>query len=79
VPVATDAVLQMDVFAASPRRGISRSPKRQVGVAQGDRPLIGVRLGIDGANRRPISYETIKVRTSLPIDVSLQTESLTVV
>jgi cysteine protease ATG4 len=68
VSVATDGVLfQTDVFAASNGRGISRSPKRQVGVAWGDRPvllLIGVRLGIDGVN--PIYYETIKVRLPFP-------------
>ena len=67
--MATDGVLfQTDVFAASNGRGISRSPKRHVGVVWGDRPvllLIGVRLGIDGVN--PIYYETIKVRASCPI------------
>ena len=72
--VATDGVLfQTDVFAASNGRGISRSPKRHVGMAWGDRPvllLIGVRLGIDGVN--PIYYETIKVRASFPIFVSLR-------
>ena len=69
--VATDGVLfQTDVFAASNGRGISRSPKRHVGIAWGDRPvllLIGVRLGIDGVN--PIYYETIKVRSSLSIAI----------
>lgn len=72
--VATDGVLfQTDVFAASNGRAISRSPRRQVGAAWGDRPvllLIGVRLGIDGVN--PIYYETIKVCASIPINISLR-------
>lgn len=73
VSVATDGVLfQTDVFAASNGRAISRSPRRQVGAAWGDRPvllLIGVRLGIDGVN--PIYYETIKLLYTFPQSVGI--------
>lgn len=64
VAVATDGVLfQTDVFVASNTSSTaSRSPKRHMKVAWGDRPvlvLIGVRLGIEGVN--PIYYDTINV------------------
>ncbi|KAF9465112.1 hypothetical protein BDZ94DRAFT_1254537 [Collybia nuda] len=74
VAVANDGVVyQTDVYAASNTTGTaSRSPKRHMKKAWGDRPvlvLIGIRLGIDGVN--PIYHDTIKLLYTFPQSVGI--------